>query len=85
VFTRYILPRFRYALGRGNTGTSWFRTPEENFRVGGEPESQHQLGFAFDAVGDWEGVRDRAKAAGLFPVIESDHIHVQVMPAGWAW
>ena len=66
--------------------TSWWRSADHNRSVGGHPYSQHLLGFAFDFV-----VNDRAaeqafvkrvREAGLVPVLEFDHVHVQAFPAG---
>ena len=67
--------------------TSWWRSTEDNLRVGGRHSSQHRLGLAWDAVPEpGSTVYDLQRAAwdaGLVPVIESDHVHVQATPAGF--
>jgi len=63
--------------------TSWWRSEAENRAVGGDPQSQHLFGFAFDLV--TERTRDLQNAlnqVGLISVAESDHLHVQLLPAG---
>lgn len=77
----------------GNVGqtvlTSWFRSPNENRRVGGDPDSQHLVGLAFDVV-PGKGTSPLAinEAAQIFRrlgfevVPAAKHIHVQVFPAG---
>lgn len=65
------------------TCTSWYRNPIENAAVGGDRFSQHQLAWAIDVVGP--GATQFAKSArtfGLTAVVESDHVHVQLLPAG---
>lgn len=63
--------------------TSWYRTPSVNQLVGGHPFSQHLLGFAMDVVVDdpWR-IRKRFEDLGLTAIVEGDHVHVQVFPAG---
>lgn len=63
--------------------TSWWRSPAENARVGGDLFSQHLVGWALDVVGP--GSQDfakRARIAGLTVVTEPTHVHVQVFPKG---
>jgi len=71
----------------GSVPTSWYRDQTNNARVGGAPESQHLLGFAFDlTTGDLTESRQiaaRLREAGLVAVIESDHVHAQLFPAGF--
>lgn len=82
-------------IGPGAIVTSWYRTAADNRRVGGDPESQHQLGLAFDVA--WSGPTDwelpdswqsrcrRALVAQGFEVAdEGDHVHAQVLKAGQA-
>jgi len=65
--------------------TSWWRSPFDNRRVGGSPDSQHLLGFAYDVVpNDPRGYAELARRVGLIAVEELDHVHVQVLPAGAA-
>jgi len=65
--------------------TSWFRTPEVNRDVGGDPESQHLFGLAWDIdaprvlIGQ---VVATARQLGLVAVDERTHVHVQMFPAG---
>lgn len=64
--------------------TSWYRTPSENARVGGHPESQHLFGFALDVATDDPGAfAQRARESGLEAIVEPDHVHVQIFPAGF--
>lgn len=66
--------------------TSWWRSPFDNRRVGGSPDSQHLLGFAFDVVpkSDPRRYAALARQVGLIAVEEFDHVHLQVLPAGAA-
>lgn len=78
---------YQRVLAAGSEGdltpTSWYRSPIENARVGGDPFSQHQLGWALDVVGpDATGFAKRARLTGLTAVVESDHVHIQLFPAG---
>lgn len=84
------LVRFLTGLGqirvpRGTQVTSWYRDPYHNRQVGGAATSQHLLGLAIDLVVPAEGVGSivqQARRAGLVPVVESDHVHLQARPAG---
>ena len=71
----------------GAVPTSWWRDETNNARVGGAPESQHLLGFAFDVdPGDLREsaqIALRLRSAGLIAVVESDHVHAQLFPAGF--
>lgn len=66
--------------------TSWYRSPVRNLEVGGDPRSQHLLGWA----ADWSRMdaeeRDTfvraARSIGLVAVNEGDHVHVQTFPRG---
>ena len=63
--------------------TSWYRTPNFNRDVGGDPVSQHLLGLALDLrVDDPHRIRGRINDVGLHAIIESDHLHVQRFRAG---
>jgi hypothetical protein len=65
------------------TVTSGFRSRARNAQAGGKPNSQHLVGLAFDFTGpDVEVLRARARAAGLVPIDEGDHLHIQAYPAG---
>jgi hypothetical protein len=77
--------RLQWAAGQNPAlvCTSWGRTPEENAAVGGDPFSQHLVGWGVDVVGPDSSVfAKRARIAGLTTVQESDHLHVQAFPAG---
>lgn len=85
--------RDRYGLDdRAWTFTSWWRSPQENIRVGGDPRSQHLLGLALDIVPSDTTLSNLASAfknyasdvldTPFVAVLESDHVHVQRFPAG---
>ena len=63
--------------------TSWYRSVGDNARVGGDPFSQHLVGWAIDAVGpDQQQFAKRLRMTGLTVVQEAHHIHFQAFPAG---
>jgi len=63
--------------------TSWYRTDSDNRTVGGNPDSQHLYGFAIDVVPrNLQLVEQVANALGLITVMEFDHLHIQILPAG---
>lgn len=85
--------RDRYVLNDATWSfTSWWRSPQENARVGGDPRSQHLLGLALDIVPADTTLSSLASALRAYAsdalgtpfvvVLESDHVHVQRFPAG---
>jgi len=63
--------------------TSWWRDDFQNRAVGGAPDSQHLFGFAVDLISSRpEEVAELADLLGMFAVIEMDHVHIQILPAG---
>lgn len=63
--------------------TSWYRTPAENAAVGGDPFSQHLVGWALDVTGPGSSLyAKQARVAGLTAEVEAGHVHVQLFPAG---
>jgi len=88
IFVQRALP-----LLRQGTLISWFRTPELNRRVGGDPDSQHLFGIAWDLalVENIQSeaperleftIAEVARALGLVAVPGDDTVHVQLFPAG---
>lgn len=74
----------RSVEGSGGTITSWYRDQLTNLAAGGQDNSQHRLGFAFDLGGPDLSAIER-RAAQVWPgvvVREPDHVHVQLLPAG---
>lgn len=67
---------------RGLTVTSWWRSPQANRDVGGDPESQHLFGLAWDIAPASTSLVREARAAGLTAVDEGSHVHMQLFPAG---
>ncbi len=64
--------------------TSWWRSLEQNARVGGSPDSQHLWGAAVDVVGDLSAIERETRAVGLVAVRFPRHVHIQAWPAGTA-
>ncbi len=69
--------------------TSWFRSPFENRRVGGDPDSQHLVGLALDLIPGKKSldlaINEAASgfaAVGFVPVPAPTHLHVQTFPGG---
>lgn len=82
---QWLVPRLNFLVDEGGIPTSWWRSPGFNAAAGGNPESQHLFGFAADFVPGrvaWVFLRDQAERIGLIGVLETDHLHVQVFPAG---
>lgn len=74
----------RAAAGLDVELTSYWRSVEQNRLVGGSGWSQHLVGWAVDVVGPDENLfAERVRSAGLIPVLEIDHTHVQLAPAGF--
>jgi len=67
-----------------STASSWWRSPEENVRVGGNRDSQHLFALGADLVGDNQRILADARALGLIAVDEGRHVHVQGWPKGIA-
>lgn len=60
------------------TVTSWYRDPEHNAAVGGDPFSWHQIGAALDIVSDHPDIIVyAAQHAGLDAIDEGDHVHIE--------
>ncbi len=71
------------------TLTSWWRSPNENKRVGGHPDSQHLVGLAFDVIpGKGTSALAINEAAQRFRQFgftvdpAATHVHVQTFPPG---
>ncbi len=63
--------------------SSWWRSPIGNQRVGGNPNSQHLLGLAFDlVVPNPQLVVTALNRQGVIALNEGDHVHVQLLAAG---
>jgi len=59
--------------------TSWYRTLEDNARVGGVPTSLHQVGLALDLVGPGTAkIAELWRGLGLDQVDEGDHLHIEL-------
>ncbi len=64
--------------------SSWYRDTAANLRAGGDFDSQHLAGFAFDVDTpdrrDYPGIAALGARAGFVTVIERDHVHFQTFP-----
>jgi len=84
-----IWPVFVQAANRGlseghaSSVTSWWRSVESNRQAGGNVESQHLVGLAFDATAPSLPLLAQAlRAAGFRVVEERSHVHAQAYQAG---
>lgn len=59
--------------------TSWFRSPWKNYEIGGKWFSLHQIGWAFDVVPQNKPLIELTRVWPFKAVIESDHIHLQIL------
>ncbi len=99
-FIRYWYPDLLDFVNRVNwayqecpfTVSSWWRSQDDNARVGGDPYSQHLIGTGMDAVPISPWRKDHLSAAlrraGLIAVDSYPrHVHAQLYPAGFlrAW
>jgi len=66
----------------GATLTDWYRSPEQNARVGGVPDSLHTLGLAVDLRRDGAGAAAAQSwsESGLQVIAEPDHWHLELQP-----
>lgn len=73
------------ALVPGVSISSWYRSPEDNTRVGGARLSQHLLGIALDfpKTNPNRQVAAALQRSGFQIITEGDHWHAQLPPA-WA-
>lgn len=85
-FDRFLNAAWRVFNQTPFRATSWWRSVERNREVGGALYSQHLVGLALDVVplpgATFREVRAEAIAAGLYAVVEPDHVHLQAWPAG---
>lgn len=95
-FLRQFGSVYRFLAERGNALadvfpelllTSWYRDAANNAWVGGSVDSQHLAGFAFDVDHPdpraYPAIGQVAAQFGLVPVVEADHVHIQVFPASF--
>lgn len=59
--------------------TSWWRSPWKNYEVGGNWLSLHLIGWAYDVVPVNKLMQEALKAWPFKVVVESDHIHLQIL------
>jgi hypothetical protein len=71
-------------FGQPVTITSWWRSPEENRRVGGHESSQHLIGSALDVAPPDGRLAEAFRRAGFTVIEYPTHLHVQTFPAGLA-
>ncbi len=82
-------PAFVGAVNRGARAggatavTSWWRSDEDNARVGGDPRSQHRWGVAVDLIGPDHGrLAEALRLEGFHVLQERTHVHAQAFPVG---
>lgn len=90
-FIRRVTSAFQQVPGFMLVPTSWYRDPAHNAAVGGDPYSQHQVALALDVQVEFSGISSSmarevaawfARRQGLTAVVEADHLHLQLLPAG---
>lgn len=84
-----VYPEFVRRVFSGITprsvASSWWRSTDDNHRVGGEPDSQHLIALGLDIQDpDLDALASRMRSAGLIAVRSDKHVHVQMWPAGTA-
>jgi hypothetical protein len=64
---------------KGLTVTSWWRSPWKNYEVGGKWLSLHLIGWGFDVIPVNKSLHDVLAIWPFKFVVESDHIHLQIL------
>lgn len=59
--------------------TSWYRTPWNNYEIGGKWFSLHQIGWAYDVIPVNILLQSVLRFWPFKYVVESDHIHLQIL------
>jgi len=59
--------------------TSWWRSPWKNAEIGGNWLSLHLIGWAYDVVPINGAIRAALAKYPWKVVVESDHIHLQIL------
>lgn len=80
----HFLSRVGAGVLEGTVLTSWWRSPTVNRDAGGDPLSQHLLGFAMDLQSREDFLlAAKLNQLGLVAIEERDHVHVQLFPRGF--
>ena len=81
IYRAFVGRVFAGLLGRPVVVTSWYRSIRENRDVGGDPASQHLLGFALDfETAESSAIVQSLRRVGLIALDEGDHVHLQLFP-----
>lgn len=64
---------------KGLTVSSWWRSPWHNHAVGGKWLSLHLIGWGYDVVPKNRALHEVLKVWPFKFVVESDHIHLQIL------
>lgn len=59
--------------------TSWWRSPWKNYSIGGKWFSLHLIGWAYDVTPVNVGLQALLKVWPFKFVVESDHVHLQIL------
>lgn len=79
IFLLVGLGYYTYIRIRGMTVTSWWRSIEKNYSVGGVSNSLHLVGMAWDVVPVNDENAQILRNAGLRVIDEGDHLHAQIV------